>query len=178
MAKGTQFDPQLAAAAIAARMHIPRSVEREDLIQAGLLGYCQCLSRHDATRAKINTYAQSRMRGAMLDYLRQIDPLTRHHRRAVKTGDAPEVETVHMDPDLPVPDSRQSFAGATLARVDVERLMAVLQPRYRRAVRLYYLADLRMHEVAAALGISQCPAWQIITAALRQMRAAATAARN
>jgi RNA polymerase sigma factor for flagellar operon FliA len=53
---------------------LPAHVDVEDLIQVGLLGLLQCVQRFDARRGvKFQTYANRRVQGAMLDYLRSLD---------------------------------------------------------------------------------------------------------
>lgn len=60
-------------------------VEIEDLVSVGVIGLFQAIDRFDATRGLLlNTLADYRIRGAMLDYLRQLDPLPRSVRRFVK----------------------------------------------------------------------------------------------
>jgi RNA polymerase sigma factor for flagellar operon FliA len=53
---------------------LPSHVDVEDLIQVGLLGLLQCAQRYDSDRGvKFQTYANRRVQGAMLDYLRSLD---------------------------------------------------------------------------------------------------------
>ncbi len=64
-------------------------VELEDLIQAGTIGLIQAVDRYDESRGcLLKTIAEHRIRGALLDYLRQIDPLPRNIRRFQKQRDA------------------------------------------------------------------------------------------
>ncbi|OFW01115.1 MAG: hypothetical protein A3H94_07555 [Acidobacteria bacterium RIFCSPLOWO2_02_FULL_60_20] len=53
---------------------LPAHVDVEDLIQVGLMGLLQCAQRYDSGRGvKFQTYANRRVQGAMLDYLRSLD---------------------------------------------------------------------------------------------------------
>lgn len=75
---------------LARRLHrrVPQ-VELDDLIQAGALGLIQAVDRFDESRGcMLKTLAEHRIRGALLDYLRQIDPLPRSVRRFQKRRDA------------------------------------------------------------------------------------------
>jgi RNA polymerase sigma factor for flagellar operon FliA len=68
---------------------LPGSVEVDDLIQAGMIGLMDALSRYQETPgAQFATYAQQRIRGAMLDELRQMDWLPRGARRSMRQIDA------------------------------------------------------------------------------------------
>lgn len=64
-------------------------VELDDLVQAGSIGLIQAANRFEPTRGlKLKTLAEHRIRGAMLDYLRAIDPLPRAVRTFQKRRDA------------------------------------------------------------------------------------------
>jgi RNA polymerase sigma factor for flagellar operon FliA len=75
---------------LAGRLHrrCPR-LELDDLISAGTIGLIQAVDRFGPSRnLKLKALAEHRIRGAMLDYLRQIDPLPRNARRFQKQRDA------------------------------------------------------------------------------------------
>lgn len=68
---------------------LPGSVEVDDLIQVGMLGLMDALSRYEEMPgAQFATYAQQRIRGAMLDELRQMDWLPRGARRNMRQIEA------------------------------------------------------------------------------------------
>lgn len=73
---------------LAARL--PSSVEVDDLIQAGVIGLIEAARHYSGTRgASFETYAGIRIRGAMLDELRQTDWAPRSvHRRERAVSDA------------------------------------------------------------------------------------------
>jgi len=52
-----------------------------------ILGLIEAVDRFDQTRGlKFRTYAQHRIRGAMQDFLRDEDPLSRTERRRVRAA--------------------------------------------------------------------------------------------
>lgn len=60
----------------------PRTVALEDLVSAGTIGLIQAVDRYDAARGtQLRTLADRRIRGAILDHLRSLDPLPRALRR-------------------------------------------------------------------------------------------------
>ncbi len=63
---------------------LPASVQLDDLIQAGMLGLLEAAQRFDAAQgASFATFAELRIRGAMLDEIRKGDWVPRSvHRRA------------------------------------------------------------------------------------------------
>ncbi|HEY0847035.1 MAG TPA: RNA polymerase sigma factor FliA [Noviherbaspirillum sp.] len=64
---------------------LPPSVEVDDLIQAGMIGLLDAVSRYEETHgAQFETYAVQRIRGAMLDELRHSDWLPRSIRQNMR----------------------------------------------------------------------------------------------
>ena len=61
---------------------LPSSVQVDDLVQNGMIGLLDALNRFEAGMgAQFETYAAQRIRGAMLDGLRENDWLPRSLRR-------------------------------------------------------------------------------------------------
>ncbi len=84
----TQYLPQVRRQALALQVKLPASVELDDLIQAGTLGLLEALGRFDASQgASFATFANQRIRGAMLDELRSRDWLPRSVRRHARAMD-------------------------------------------------------------------------------------------
>jgi RNA polymerase sigma factor for flagellar operon FliA len=61
---------------------LPASVGLEDLISAGVLGLLDAIKKYDPQRQTMfKTYAECRIRGAMLDYVRELDWVPRSVRK-------------------------------------------------------------------------------------------------
>ena len=68
---------------------LPGSVEVDDLIQVGMIGLMEALDRYEEMPgAQFETYAQQRVRGAMLDELRHMDWVSRSARRNMREIEA------------------------------------------------------------------------------------------
>ena len=68
---------------------LPPSVEVDDLIQAGMIGLLDAITRYEETQgAQFETYAVLRIRGAMLDELRTSDWLPRSMRQNMRKIEA------------------------------------------------------------------------------------------
>ena len=64
---------------------LPPSVELDDLIQAGMMGLLDAINRYEDTHgAQFETYAAQRIRGSMLDELRNTDWLPRSMRKNMR----------------------------------------------------------------------------------------------
>lgn len=76
---------------IARRIHerLPESVSMEDLVSNGTLGLISAIDNFDASQnVKLKTYAEYRIRGAILDGLRTLDWAPRQKRRMGKQIEA------------------------------------------------------------------------------------------
>ena len=72
---------------IARRIHerLPESVSVEDLVSTGTLGLIAAIDRFDpAHKVKLKTYAEYKIRGAILDSLRGLDWAPRQQRKRAK----------------------------------------------------------------------------------------------
>jgi len=78
----TKYAPLVKRIAYHMMARLPASVEVDDLIQVGLIGLMDAVSRFDGSQgAQFESYATQRIRGAMLDELREADWLPRHVRQ-------------------------------------------------------------------------------------------------
>jgi len=65
--------------------HLPKNIEVEDLIQEGVLALILAVRRYDPRRGvNLKTFLVKRIKGAMYDYLRNIDWMPRNLRKNIK----------------------------------------------------------------------------------------------
>ena len=80
-----QYQPLVRRLAHHMMAKLPPSVDVDDLIQVGLIGLADALSRFEATQGvQFETFATQRIRGAMLDELRENDWMSRGSRKSQK----------------------------------------------------------------------------------------------
>jgi RNA polymerase sigma factor FliA len=107
--------------AIAIRVHenLPVHVDLDDLVHAGVLGLFDAVEKYDATKnVAFQSYAKHRIKGAILDGLRQLDWASRDLRKRQKQVDA----AIH---DL------STKLGRAPADVEVARHMGVTLERWQ-----------------------------------------------
>ncbi|NTV09439.1 MAG: RNA polymerase sigma factor FliA [Zoogloea sp.] len=81
----TQYAPLVKRIAYHLMAKLPASVQVEDIIQNGMLGLLDAIGRYEeGLGAQFETYAVQRIRGAMLDGLRENDWLPRSLRRDMR----------------------------------------------------------------------------------------------
>jgi RNA polymerase sigma factor for flagellar operon FliA len=172
------------ARAVAGRALDPRchGADREDLVAWGVLGLVQAARRYrDDQGAPFGAYAARRVRGQVLDALRERDPLTRSARRAYRLAR-------EQDADLPQPVVEVSLdrvvaaglepamAARCRARRDrrwdrVARELRALPPLERRVLILSYGRGLTLKEIGAQIGLSESGVCRLRARALRRARA-------
>jgi RNA polymerase sigma factor for flagellar operon FliA len=76
-----EFAPTIKYLASRLAVRLPSYLDAEDLFSVGLIGLLNAFDRYDPTReAKFKTYAEYRIRGAMLDEIRSMDWIPRSVR--------------------------------------------------------------------------------------------------
>jgi RNA polymerase sigma factor (sigma-70 family) len=176
-----QVDPQTilrTARCVVSRMLLPKTVAREDAQQEAALGFLRAMRRFDPARGlKPITLGHHAARGAVLDYLRTLDPLGRTERRQVKSEGAEEPVTVlslsELDLDLIAdqtfaPADDLAAAGETVRTV--ARAMRALPDREWQVVMMLFWCEMPVVEVARRLGVSWPRVYQLRTRALGQLR--------
>ena len=119
---------------------LPASVQVDDLIQNGMLGLLDALSRYeDDQGAQFETYAVQRIRGAMLDGLREADWLPRGIRKEMRRI---EVVLHKLEHQYGRPPSETELANAMdMALADYQKML-----QEARGHQLIYLEDLAGHD--------------------------------
>lgn len=115
---------------------LPASVEVDDLIQAGLIGLLDAVERYDDSQgANFETYATQRIRGAMLDELREADWASRNVRKAAR-----QIENaIHtLEQRLKRPPTEQEIADEL--KLDIHAYFSLLNDA--RGAQLLYYEDL------------------------------------
>ena len=121
----TQYAPLVKRIAHHMMAKLPASVEMDDVIQTGMLGLLDAVNRYEESHgAQFETYAAQRIRGAILDGLRQVDWLPRSFRRDLRRieraiakleqrlGHAPNEQEVASELGLPLADYQKMLQEA------------------------------------------------------------------
>jgi len=83
-----QYSPMIKYVANRIAMRLPPHIEVDDLISVGVLGLMDAITKYDSSRgAKFKTYAEFRVRGAILDELRSMDWVPRSIRQKASQVD-------------------------------------------------------------------------------------------
>ena len=131
-----QYSPLVRRLAHQMIAKLPANVEIDDLIQVGMIGLNDALSRYDAAQGvQFETFATQRIRGAMLDELRGADWMSRGTRKQQRMIEA----AVHkLEQRLGRPPQESEIAremGITLA--EYQDLLNKV-----RGTQLVYLEDM------------------------------------
>jgi RNA polymerase sigma factor for flagellar operon FliA len=97
-----QHMPQVRLIARRIHDHLPETVSLEDLVSTGVVGLISAIDRYDPGHGvKLKTYAEYKIRGAILDSLRGLDwaPRQQRHRSKLIEGAIAKLEQIlHRSP--------------------------------------------------------------------------------
>jgi RNA polymerase sigma factor (sigma-70 family) len=165
----------------------------DELVSAAWVGAIAAVDRFDEKRGlKLNTFADWKILGALGDYLRSLDHLSRDHRSEVTRGNASEPISFSIDQAGTSEDSRsladqsrdhRAFMAdphsiTESARIDARLTLraiyrrAQLRPRNARILKLWMEGE-GLKTLAHSHGINESRASQICSRAIRKLRAAA-----
>ena len=181
------------ARAVASRALDPRcrGADREDLVAWGVVGLVQAAHRYrDDAGAPFAAYAARRVRGQVLDALRERDPLTRSARRAYRVAREeqpdlpPPVVEVSLDRCVAAGLEAADWASAAAGTARPGRMpcsdeqwrrvataLRHLDPIERKVLVLSFARELTLKEIGAQIGLSESGVCRLRARALRHVRA-------
>lgn len=180
--------PMLNAIAGSMRRCMPSFVEHGDLVQWGMLGLADAVRRFDESRGvAFATYANVRVRGAILDGIRSMDWMPRTDRARARSDGRHLVKTHSLARKCFEADSgRDVCEGHMLAdakalppatdaerRDYFDRVTRGLGPREATVVKLMYLHGCNMREAGNAIGISETRVSQLHSQAIGVLKSRA-----
>lgn len=153
--------------------------ERDDVRQEVLLAVLKALPRFDAARGcTTRTFIAWRAHGALQDYWRRHDPVSRRFRLKIKAGDSSvnvptfvAIAKLHRSrlPADPGPSPLEEVLYREMCG-ELKSKLRQLKPQYFRVLTGYYLEDRSMKEIANELKVSEARTWQIRSYALKKLR--------
>lgn len=121
-------------------------VAYDDLINSGVMGLLEAWHNFDSTKnVKFKTFASLRVRGAMLDYLRECDWMPRHSR-----DDRKAISKAIM--------KLQTTKGMSLTEEDIARELDISVDEYRRKLSAVHCCDVvHFEDIASSLDEDDTP---------------------
>ncbi|RUO35800.1 RNA polymerase sigma factor FliA [Aliidiomarina sanyensis] len=167
-----QYYPTVRRQALSLQVRLPAGVDLDDLIQAGLEGLLDALTRFDA-RAGVafSTFAHQRIRGAMIDELRSRDWLPRSVRRS---GREVEACVRRLEQQLGRPPEEREIAAAL--EMPLEEYHKLLHDTNNGLVLSYDEVVTDHHDAASDNGAYDSPADALFSAERRHLIADAIGA--
>ncbi|HEU4535453.1 MAG TPA: sigma-70 family RNA polymerase sigma factor [Polyangiaceae bacterium] len=162
---------------------LPPNVSRDDLVSAGAFGLMDALRKNGGGEgAAFEWYARLRIRGAIVDALRQQDWLSRRARWAVASGEGAGATAVVSFEDMAAGEQATALvderaddpaerAEANDTRARLERAVAALPDRERLIVSMHYFEGKLFKDIGALLGVSEPRISQLHARAMGKLRA-------
>lgn len=118
----TRFYPRIRKIALGIARNLPSYIDAEDLVQAGVVGMMGALRAFDRSITdSLELYVERRIRGAILDELRALDPLSRDQRK-----DARAIQAATRQLEAELGRSPEEAEIAARSGLPVERLRVVV----------------------------------------------------
>jgi len=131
-----QYQPLVRRLAHHMMVKLPANVQVDDLIQVGLIGLSEALTRYEAAQGvQFETFATQRIRGAMLDELRGNDWMSRGSRKSQKEIEQALRRLEHKLGRTPLESEIATDLGLSLT--DYQTLLGKV-----RGTQLVYLEDM------------------------------------
>lgn len=112
------YAPKIKYLAGRLKLKLPKNVELSELISAGTLGLIEALGKFQPKLGiKFETYAENRIRGAMLDELRRLDWFPRSLRHRVRQLDEAIQRLSHEHGEQPSEDVLSEVTGMSSRHV-------------------------------------------------------------
>jgi len=112
------YGPKVKYLALRLKSRLPRNVDINELISAGSMGLVESFSKFKPhLGVKFDTYAENRIRGAMLDELRRMDWFPRSLRQRVRQIDGAIMQCEQLHGRMPTEEELTGITGLTAKEV-------------------------------------------------------------
>jgi len=121
-----EFIPRIKSWVLKIYGTLPDSVDIDDLFSAACMGFVESLNRYDKSKnVEFYSYAERRIKGAILDALRQMDFLPRNLRNKVKDLESKIADLSTKLGRKPSVDEISKHTG--VEKQDIYKLLAVIE---------------------------------------------------
>lgn len=154
---------------------LPPHVELDDIQQAARMGLIEAALRFDASRgATFQTFARWRINGAIRDYLRGLDAVSKEDRARINAGEAGapvhlNVDELYIEPRAAQRSPEDASIAAQIT-AQIATLIEGLSGRKRTIVREYYYHERTMADIGDALGVKEARISQVHKKTIEALR--------
>ncbi len=146
--------------------HMPRQVNRDDVLGVVLIRIVTEAPKYDVAQGTFKTWLNHRVRGGVIDAVRKLYGDGRYeHQKHIRPNQEDQLRL-----DLPSESAIQLGIPAF-----VDRLLGAVSVRTRHVLFLRFYMGFGIKEIAAQLGVSETRATQIVQGGLKRMRRALAA---
>jgi RNA polymerase sigma factor FliA len=155
--------------------HLPSHVDKDELISLGYMGLVEAHKRWDRSRGvPFGAFAAMRVRGAMLDHLRHLDPVSRDERARLRSSDDCASVTLVDFACAAGEAFEQDSADEDLIKREEKTLLAKalgkLSERERLVVQRYFFEEQPLKKIGEELKVTESRVCQIMGQVVARLR--------
>lgn len=153
-----------------------RHFDLEDLISEGIFGLYRAFAKFDSTKGSaFKTYAEIRIRGAILDKIRELSPASRSHQVKIEVGEAAPVilnSWENLSNSLPMASYEIDDTRPDVEQIQdmIRDVISDLPKRQRQCISAYYLQEIPMRKIGDQLGLAESTVCSHIHRGLKTLR--------
>ena len=165
------YSPWVRKLASEFRKKLPKSVDPQDLLQAGCLGVLKAISKYNETKAPFGCFAVWYVRGEMARFLQKCDCIPRRLRTRAKKGEVHDTREFHYGWKSSHFRDEGDRGETDVDNADeVQYLFTLLTPRQREIMSMWFIEGMRQVDIAAKLGCTQASINHVIGRAMKRLR--------
>lgn len=141
-----------------------------DLTNEGWIGAIQAVDRYkDDCKCSLETFANFRIRGAMLDALRALDKCHRSHRKSIKSGLNESIVILEINEKHSIVPSNEKNI---ISNLDIVKTISdcSLTVSETIALKSYFFCDKKMKDIGNDMGLSEGRVSQLVKSAIGKLR--------
>lgn len=156
-----------------------RNNSLDDFIQAGWIGAVKAVDSFDRSKDRsLESYANLRIRGEILDFMRGQDHLSRGHRSLCKNGEIKSPSHIGLVVEIggnslprTIKDERDDFRSIENKLTLLKLLKVVALPiRHLQALNGYYWDELPMKTIGKKMGVNESRISQLHSRSIAKIR--------
>lgn len=153
------------------KLRLPHYEDIEELTSDALLGLTYATKKYNPQLSSFRKYAAIKIRGAIIDGLRERDHLTRKERKALNPPKlhSMTIEDVRLRTcQLPAREEIQ-LPQKTVSKLIIRKTTRGIDKRLKTIIEKYFLHNITMKEIGMSMGVTETRICQLMKETLKSL---------